>query len=213
LDYPWYDIVKSGEIIEQGDIIRRCPNVIPLEDPLEIPTDDLETYVDVYDVIVLTQSCDIKWKKTELVLVCPVWPLKTLIKKSKQFESKINQLYNGDILAYHLLDQCLIKIKEKEEEEEDEVVSYELPIEDHAIVGYRRFNPQLEYDYDVKSYNDHLVVDFKYAFSVPLDFILELVKSRGNRLRLLPPFREKLSQSYGRFIMRIGLPKDITKIK
>jgi hypothetical protein len=38
------------------------------------------------------------------------------------------------------------------------------------------------------------------------------VRSRAKaakRLRLLPPYREHLSQSFARFFMRVGLPIDI----
>jgi hypothetical protein len=31
----------------------------------------------------------------------------------------------------------------------------------------------------------------------------------GRRLRLLPPYREHLSQAFARFFMRVGLPVDI----
>ena len=56
---------------------------------------------------------------------------------------------------------------------------------------------------------DYLVVDFRSVYSVPFDFIMELVEKRGKRLRLLPPYREHLSQAFARFFMRVGLPVDI----
>ncbi len=56
---------------------------------------------------------------------------------------------------------------------------------------------------------DYLIVDFRSVYSVPFDFIVELVKKRGKRLRLLPPYREHLSQAFARFFMRVGLPVDI----
>ena len=54
------------------------------------------------------------------------------------------------------------------------------------------------------------VVDFHEVFSLPVHF-LELWLSRGGnrRLRLLPPYREHLSQAFARFFMRVGLPVDI----
>jgi len=56
---------------------------------------------------------------------------------------------------------------------------------------------------------DFLVVDFRSVYSVPFDFILELSRKRERRLRLLPPYREHLSQAFARFFMRVGLPIDI----
>ena len=35
----------------------------------------------------------------------------------------------------------------------------------------------------------------------------------GNRLRLCPPYREHLAQSFARFFMRVGLPIDIPEEK
>lgn len=52
------------------------------------------------------------------------------------------------------------------------------------------------------------VVDFRRVHSLPVSFM----RSRAGavkRLRLLPPYREHLSQAFARFFMRIGLPTDI----
>ena len=56
---------------------------------------------------------------------------------------------------------------------------------------------------------DYLVVDFRSVYSVPFDFILELARKMERRVRLLPPYREHLSQAFARFFMRVGLPVDI----
>lgn len=56
---------------------------------------------------------------------------------------------------------------------------------------------------------DYLVVDFRNVYGVPFNFLLDLAKDRGKRLRLLPPYREHLSQAFARFFMRVGLPVDI----
>jgi hypothetical protein len=40
-----------------------------------------------------------------------------------------------------------------------------------------------------------------------------LSKRNGKRLRLLPPYREHLSQAFARFFMRIGLPVHIDLFK
>ncbi len=58
-------------------------------------------------------------------------------------------------------------------------------------------------------HDDFLVVDFRSTFSVPLDFLKGFVKDMSPRLRLLPPYREHLSQAFARFLMRVGLPEDI----
>ena len=58
---------------------------------------------------------------------------------------------------------------------------------------------------------EHRVVDFHYVYTVPRNFLESLLEQRGQtRLRLLPPYREHLSQAFARFFMRVGLPVPIT---
>ncbi len=52
------------------------------------------------------------------------------------------------------------------------------------------------------------VVDFRRVYSLPLLFVRNRAMA-AKRLRLLPPYREHLSQSFARFFMRVGLPVDI----
>ncbi len=53
------------------------------------------------------------------------------------------------------------------------------------------------------------VVDFHQIFSLPKNYILEVIKEQQTRLRLLPPYREHLSQAFARYFMRVRLPSDI----
>ena len=50
------------------------------------------------------------------------------------------------------------------------------------------------------------VVDFRRVYSLPLDYLHEFAVAVGNRIRLLPPYREHLAQAFARFFMRVGLP-------
>lgn len=56
---------------------------------------------------------------------------------------------------------------------------------------------------------DFSVVDFRRVHSLPLDFVRKVAGELGERIRLLPPYREHLSQAFARFFMRVGLPVDI----
>ncbi|MEA2575824.1 MAG: hypothetical protein QOH93_3122 [Chloroflexia bacterium] len=56
---------------------------------------------------------------------------------------------------------------------------------------------------------DYLVVDFRNVYGVPFDSLSGLTRARGPRIRLLPPYREHLSQAFARYFMRVGLPVDI----
>jgi len=167
--YPWYEIVEGEELL-QGDIIESCPIIIP---PSTIGDGSGSIEVDVieYDVIIMSQSCDLINKKLELVLVCPVWPLSEFESRNPSYKSpKMKEsLRRGYLPGYHLLNKC-------------------------EIDGFNK---------------EFLVVDFRSVYSVPFDFLVELAKKRGKRLRLLPPYREHLSQAFARFFMRVGLPVDI----
>jgi len=54
------------------------------------------------------------------------------------------------------------------------------------------------------------VVDFHDVFTVPREFSEAILSQRNvPRLRLLPPYREYLSQAFARFFMRVGLPQPV----
>jgi hypothetical protein len=57
------------------------------------------------------------------------------------------------------------------------------------------------------------LVDFRRIYSLPLPFARKQAEASGNRLRLLPPYREHLSQAFARFFMRVGLPIDVPPFK
>jgi hypothetical protein len=53
------------------------------------------------------------------------------------------------------------------------------------------------------------IVDFRRIYSLPVAFFRQRADRTGKRLRLLPPYREHLSQAFARYFMRVGLPLDI----
>lgn len=55
------------------------------------------------------------------------------------------------------------------------------------------------------------IVQFRQLYVLPFDYATNLAKSQSPRLRLLPPYREHLSQAFARFMMRVALPTDIPK--
>ncbi len=166
--YPWYEVVGGNSPILQGDIIEECPVVEP---PEELVAGEVTPITaSVYDVVVMSQSSDLKQKKVDLVLVCAIWPLQEFGDRVTYFggEEGRERLRRGDSPGYHLLNMC-------------------------ELAGHE---------------SDYKVVDFRNVFGVPFDFLVRFVKKR-ERLRLLPPYREHLSQAFARFFMRVGLPVDI----
>ena len=57
------------------------------------------------------------------------------------------------------------------------------------------------------------VVNFPRVYSVPVGFLRKRALVAGLRLRVLPPYREHLSQAFARFFMRVGLPVEIPSFK
>lgn len=170
-DYPWYEVLTGEEDLMQGDFINDCPIVIP---PAEI-YDNIEVRIKNYDVVIMSQSCDLVQRKLDLILVCPLWPLNEFEKRSEFFKSRKGKeaLRQGNVPGYHLLNRC-------------------------------------EIDYFK---TDYLIVDFRSVFSVPFNLMIDISRKRDKRLRLLPPYREHLSQAFARFFMRVGLPVDIPAFK
>jgi hypothetical protein len=69
-EYPWYKLIE-GEELEQGDILWACPIIVPVVDfGHEVTSDVLE-----FDVVVMTQSCDLVNEKVTDVILCPHWDL------------------------------------------------------------------------------------------------------------------------------------------
>ena len=58
---------------------------------------------------------------------------------------------------------------------------------------------------------DYSVVDFHQIYTLPKLYLVEIAKKLKSRLRVLPPYREHLSQAFARYFMRVGLPSDISK--
>lgn len=168
-DYPWYRAVPGESTLEQGDFLQNCPVVVP---PAKYEAGE-ETTVDIaeYNVIVMSQSCDIAQGKVDLILVCPVWSLVDFGGSNEIFKgnSGKEKLRRGEVVGYYLLNRC---------EEED-----------------------FEADFQV--------ADFRATYSVDANFLQEFAREQPWRLRLLPPYREHLSQAFARFFMRVGLPVDI----
>jgi len=77
------------------------------------------------------------------------------------------------------------------------------------IVGFHLLNK-----IEVAGYErDYQIVDFRELHTIPFSFLSDYIKGEKERIRLLPPYREHLSQAFARFFMRVGLPIDIPPFK
>ena len=73
------------------------------------------------------------------------------------------------------------------------------------IPGYHLLNK----DNSIPALLDYQVVDFRNVYGIHFTALQEVAHKLGDRTRLLPPYREHLSQSFARYFMRVGLPQDI----
>ena len=179
MPYPWYEELPAAHAgLEQGDFIPACPIVVP--PPALAPGGEYELDVQEFDVVVLSQSCDLTHAdKITNVLVCPYSGLAEYLQAkaantgsnptAKFVRAAYDELRKGQQPHAHLLEQ-----------------------------PPGSFVPA-----------DYLVVDFRNVYAVHYDFLLARVAALPDRLRLLPPYREHLAQAFARFFMRVGLPQDL----
>jgi len=169
-EYKWYTVVDGDESLQQGDFIFSCPYVIPefgTEPESESdPKKEVPAEIDEFNVIVMSQSCDLEHGKLQIVLVCPFLTWDEV--KDPRFKSRKGRekLKEGTVIGYHLLNKC-------------DVEGFEM---------------------------DYVVVDLRNMYGVPFGY---LKQRKDKRLRLMPPYREHLAQSFARLFMRVGLPEDI----
>lgn len=55
------------------------------------------------------------------------------------------------------------------------------------------------------------IVDFRTIYTLPKAFVTEFATSLGERVRLLSPYKEHLSQAFARYFMRVGLPRPLSE--
>lgn len=172
VELSWYSIIDSKTPLNQGDFIMSCPI---LEQEFNPSSEKITARYTEYDVIIMSQSCDLENEKLDLVLVCPIDDILNLSQNNPWFQSPKNleKLRQGNQPNYHLLNKCTLN-------------------------NYQ---------------HDFMIVDFRTVFSVPYRYLRQKIQNEPNRLRLLSPYKEHLSQAFARFFMRVGLPVDIPPFK
>ncbi len=111
LDDEWYEVTNGGTL-RQCDILRGCP-VIRLDGKLQWPIDassPIPAKFQKYDLIILTQSCDLENSKVEDILLAQVnaWPavVRLEIERNNQIVKKRDfrkKLVEGNIPGLALL--------------------------------------------------------------------------------------------------------------
>ncbi|MEA1946261.1 MAG: hypothetical protein U9N83_03040 [Thermodesulfobacteriota bacterium] len=187
----WYEIVGPEISLTQGDIIFNCPllawqdNSLRLEgaDETEVLKDD--TTAIQADVVVMTQACDLEHEKVGNVILCQHVSLDDHRAIWELNIQRVGQNPTAKAWNRHCNDIC-----------------------DGFMWNLTMLN-----DCQINGSNIGIrIVFFNEVYTVPRSFLESLLKQRGHsRFRLLPPYREHLSQAFARFFMRVGLPIPIEK--
>lgn len=190
----WYEVVGPAVPLTQGDLILRCPilrwkalsaeELQALADPQRLQQ---ATQLVAADVVVMTQACDMEHGKVPNVVLCPHMSITTFRQGWEKSILAMGQ--NPTAKAWRAT--C-----------NDIADGY---IWNQAFLNCIRVGGD-----DLES--DLRIVDFHEVLTVPRGFLELLIQQRvAARPRLLPPYREHLSQAFARFFMRVGLPTPIEK--
>lgn len=90
--------------LRQGDYLPRC--LVPVFGPsLANPGEVQDVVVDEFDLIVVTQSCDLEQIKVRLVAMCPIYPIAAFETINQAFTRKgrWNEVLKGRVEGLHLL--------------------------------------------------------------------------------------------------------------
>jgi hypothetical protein len=198
-DFPWWDEVSSNAALMQGDLIDRCPVTVFKEDLPWDGAQDLDSLLKSLSVaagiqfvrsIIMTQACDLEQQKVRNVILCPAY----LLTDFRALWEAAEQAKTGSLPKPKEWDSHVKGIKA------GRVWNLAMLMKREPGDGVTLTTPTT-------------VVDFHEVFSVPVGFLtLWVQKTNQPRLRLLPPYREHLSQGFARFFMRVGLPVDITEL-
>ncbi len=181
MPYPWYEILANSNEIRQGDLILDCPTIIP---PNNFNYNDPDGAIipDVGELVVKTLNG-------------------VVVSQSCDLEN--DKLENVLVCPYYSWSDFIGMLPQGEQTENGKKNKWKQVTRGH-LPSYHLLNKAED-----KGLNDFLVVDFKNVFGVNYLFLKTLAAGIEMRQRLLPPYREHLSQAFARFFMRVGLPIDI----
>ncbi|MGA2260652.1 MAG: hypothetical protein ABSH28_04360 [Acidobacteriota bacterium] len=194
-EFSWYEKVSAADPPLQGDLIDSCP-VLTFGDSPRL--DDSVEQVQLVEIlqqaagvqmvraIVMTQACDIVQGHVRSVILCPIYHLDDWKSLWEEAEAR-----RGNRVTSASWGKYTRQLKQG-------------MIWNLALLNKRTSLAPADVSIPCQ------VVDFHEVFSLPLQFLSHWVRvSGGDRLRLLPPYREHLSQAFARFFMRVGLPVEI----
>jgi hypothetical protein len=190
MSFAWYEQVPHNTTISQGDLLRDCP-VIGWSDDLRRQAESPEQLLgeaESVDCIVMSQACDLEQGHLRNVIACPMYTLaeyrplwEQAVTASRQNPTEKNWRRWLDEISAGRTWNLAM-------------INAHAPAEAEALRA------------------EVMLVDFHEILSLPRIFLESWALRVGlPRLRLLPPYREHLSQAFARYFMRVGLPVEIER--
>ncbi len=104
--YPWFQTV-DGNSLEQGDLLRGFDVPVPIV-IVAAGGAELQVELKTFDLVVMTQSCDIQNGKIRSLLLCPVFDLWKFVEAAKAGgenwgADQREKLRHGNLPGYHLI--------------------------------------------------------------------------------------------------------------
>ncbi len=94
----------TGATLRQGEYLTNCPVPVLKQEPLP---DESEQSVEIkiYDLIIVTQSCDLEQGKAQFVALCPIFPLDVYeaINPELKGKGRWEQVRKGRVEGLYLL--------------------------------------------------------------------------------------------------------------
>ena len=176
----WYGIVNHNDPLRQGQLVKEVP-LFDLLTSYSIASGEQEREISnpvdkiIYDIVILTQTCDLEQGKTSNVVVCPYREISSYDNYiSNNFIKQLNETRKGRIHNLHLLDRCDIESYEMDYILLDFYQTYTVAIEYLKYYASRQQRLELQ-----SPYVEQLSQRFGYLFmrvALPND---------------LPPFNKK----------------------
>lgn len=174
--------IENSDDITQGDLIENCSIILPNEE--------------TYNTVISEED-----QEAESMIDLDIMDIDTVVVLSQACDLSNKKI--DSVVLYKVwplkelitVNEYYKSSKAKESLRQGKEPSY------HLLNAYTSEHANLDFS----------VVDFHRIYTVPKIYLKKVAQSCSVRLRLLPPYREHLSQAFARYFMRVGLPSDINR--
>jgi hypothetical protein len=178
--FDWYRIVSATAALEQGDLLNDFPIVIPSVSVLERLPDG------------------------------PVVDLEIEVPAAVEYFNVVVMTQSCDFLKLGDEGEVILCPRFSYKGLTDEEPNRWGKKSWKPLVSGRVIGSHIIDKCDIEDFEfDYQVIDLRRIFSVPFSVVKQVAINQGDRVRLLPPYREHLAQAFARQFMRVGLPQEL----